>query len=692
MALRYFHPSSCNTASVVSALSVGFMASSMSLRATDYTWNGSQSNDWANAQNWSSSAGDAPGAGTNRIQVGVAGLTGSNTYNTRVIYSAAQGDTIFSGGSAGRSLIMGNGGTGYMEISGGTFISSSTSPDVMANAGKAYLYINHGTYQKLSEPNISGVFGLNFSSGTSYLEIGDAGKFTVTTLDFQNSSGGTADTTGTIQLNSGGTLSVQNFNATNAVVGTRAVNLNGGTVASLANATWADLANVSWVLQSATTFDIGHTVSFAEALSGVGGITKLGAGNFTLSGANNYTGQTTVSAGALIVANNSALGATGTGNGTSVSNGARLVLANNMTVTGEDLSIAGLGDNNGALQAASNATATWAGKITVSAAGETRVGSSTGGNLILSGDIDATIPNSFLGIRSTGNDTTPAENFDKTMVTLSGSFSGSAIRLFQGVLKLGASERIQDSAGMVFGHSSVTALRQRFDLNGFNETVAYVTVDLSPGSIYNEITNSSSTLSTLTLNSSGGNRTFSGIVTGNLALQKLGSNTVIFSGVNSYTGLTTIGAGALTIADGGALAGGGSVTISSGATFNLNSLATFTFDIGANGESNNITGAGGANLNGILNMNLSLADIANGNSWQLVGNTGTISWNGMKITSTSGDFSGNNGIWTLVDGDNSWTFGESTGVLSVVVVPEPGQFILSLAGIAGCLLNRRRAV
>lgn len=665
---------------------VVFLASTALLPAVDYTWTGTTDNDWETVTNWSPNG--TPTSGAHRIQIG----TGSNgnTYEKRAIFSADQGEVILTGGTADRSLVLGNGGTGHFEITGGSLISRSKSPDIMANSlGNAYFYVTGGSFSKVTGTDISGTFALNYASGTSYLEIAGTGRFEVTTLDFQNAGGGTAGTMGTIQLDSGGTLAVQNFISTQAtVMGTRTVNLNGGTIESLGDSTWADLNNVSWNLLSTSTFKIGNSVTLAEALSGAGGLNKTGVGTLRLSGANSYDGVTTISEGPLVVAHNNALGTTG--NGTNVSSGARIVLANGVTVTGEALNLQGLGDNQGALQVGGNATATWAGDITVVGTGETRIGGSSNGHLIINGNINATASTMGLGIRMAGTDLTTGTTFDNTAVTLAGTFTGPKIRLIQGVLRLGASERIQDSAGIVLGHDTVSGLRQRFDLNGFNETVAYVEVELSNSSQSNEITNSSATGSVLTLDSSGANRTFKGIVTGNLGIEKLGSNSVTFSGVNTYTGETQVKEGTFNIADGGALNGGGSVTVASGATFNLSSLGTLAFNIGDNGVNNTVSGAGSVNLQGIIHFNLTTAAIEEGNAWDLEDVSGSVNWTGATVTSTDGDFTNDGEIWTLIKDGRHWSFDQSTGILSLVTIPEPGPLHLLMIGGSACATLRRR--
>jgi hypothetical protein len=45
-------------------------------------------------------------------------------------------------------------------------------------------------------------------------------------------------------------------------------------------------------------------------------------------------------------------------------------------------------------------------------------------------------------------------------------------------------------------------------------------------------------------------------------------------------------------------------------------------------------------------------------------------------------------VWSLVDGDNTWTFTQSTGDLALTVIPEPGAALLG--GMGFLLLLRRR--
>ncbi len=171
-------------------------------------------------------------------------------------------------------------------------------------------------------------------------------------------------------------------------------------------------------------------------------------------------------------------------------------------------------------------------------------------------------------------------------------------------------------------------------------------------------------------------------------LTKAGEGTMVLSGISTYTGQTTVTAGTLNVT--GQLNGGGSLNVASGATFNLGTIGTFLFNIGEDGVNNSITSAGTVSLNGTFNLNLSLAALAEGNEWRLVDSSGTTSWTGLRITSTSGAFTNDDGVWTLDEGGNTWTFDQSTGILSVSI-PEPGAAVLLLAGLSGFAARRRRA-
>ena len=155
--------------------------------------------------------------------------------------------------------------------------------------------------------------------------------------------------------------------------------------------------------------------------------------------------------------------------------------------------------------------------------------------------------------------------------------------------------------------------------------------------------------------------------------------------VTSTTGL--VPGQSVTIAGGGTIPAGSFITeVTSPTTFTIQANAsaagsptsiTFgaltagscTFAPTINGTSNKITGPGTAIIGGTFHLDLSNAAFANGNSWTLVdAATKSFTPGTFAITSTpSLSFTESGDVWTAVDGNNTWKFTESSGVLSLTV-------------------------
>ncbi|MEN6449539.1 MAG: autotransporter-associated beta strand repeat-containing protein [Thermoguttaceae bacterium] len=167
--------------------------------------------------------------------------------------------------------------------------------------------------------------------------------------------------------------------------------------------------------------------------------------------------------------------------------------------------------------------------------------------------------------------------------------------------------------------------------------------------------------------------TFSGSLSGRGGLNKLGSNTLTLAAANTYTGDTTVGAGTLTLANSGSL----------------------LLDVN-NATNSLITVASGAKLDlfGTIRVDTGDITISSGN-WTLVSNAGTDVYEPSFSLAmlNSGSFTQVNDIWTYVSGSRQWTFTESTGVLSLVTVPEPSTLVLlsvAAIGLLGCAWRKQR--
>ena len=163
------------------------------------------------------------------------------------------------------------------------------------------------------------------------------------------------------------------------------------------------------------TVTVGSSSSLTFAtgvLGGSQGLTTSGAGTLLLYGPNTYSGNTVISTGTLRLGNATGLGATGSGNTTTISSGAQLELANNITVAGENLTL-----NGSSTLSNQSGTNTWNGNITVAgASSRIRNSASDLGTLTIGGNI------------ATGGNTPIFDGTGNTIYTGTISGSGGVLR------------------------------------------------------------------------------------------------------------------------------------------------------------------------------------------------------------------------------------------------------------------------
>ncbi|MDD5326845.1 MAG: autotransporter domain-containing protein [Phycisphaerae bacterium] len=509
-------------------------------------------------------------SGTTIVKSGVGTLTfsGTNTYTGSTTISA--GTLIASGGSA----IADAGAVSLADVLGAGFeISASETIGSLSGGGttggNVNLNANTLTVGDGSNTTYSGVIsgaGALTKEGGGTLTLDGTNTYTgITTLNAGKLSIGADSGLGTAP---GGATATQ-------------ITFGGGTLETSADMTLN--ANRGITLTGAGTIDVdaGTTLTYNGIIAGASTLAKADTGTLSLGGTNTYTGATSVDAGTLLVTADQALGTAAAG--TTVVSGATLGLSGGVNYsTAEALNISGTGVSGvGALHNVGGDN-TFAGNIilgvasTIGSSGDTLTASGTinnggfllttagAGNVTLSGVISG-----GGGLTKTGAGTT-------TLSGVGNSYTGTTT-INAGTLIASGGAAIAD-AGAV---SLADVLGAGFEISA-SETIGSLSGGGTTGGNVNLNAN------TLTVGD-GSNTTYSGVISGAGALTKEGGGTLTLDGTNTYTGITTLNAGKLSIgadsglgtAPGGATAtqitfGGGTLETSADMTLNANRGITLT--------------------------------------------------------------------------------------------------------------------
>jgi autotransporter-associated beta strand protein len=209
---------------------------------------------------------------------------------------------------------------------------------------------------------------------------------------------------------------------------------------------------------------------------------------------------------------------------------------------------------------------------------------------------------------------------------------------------------------------------------------------------------------------------------------KTGTGTLLLSGSNTYTGVTTVsqgtlfvnnttgsgtGSGVVNVGVNGTLGGNG---IIAGATtiegflnpgnspgvlrfsnaLTLAATATSTFEIDglARGTAFDGVDIGGDFAMGgalLFDIGTVFTEDATFLFFDVAGSrSGDFSSVGLSGDMGSGSFTFNSGTWSLSQGVNQWSFMQNTGTLSLTVIPEPSAALLGGLGLLAMLRRRRK--
>ena len=394
------------------------------------------------------------------------------------------------------------------------------------------------------------------------------------------------------------------YGGTITLGGATTIESDGGTLTlSAANA-------ITGAAQNLTIEGAGNGVISGTITTTSGTVTKNNAGDWTLSGANTYTGTTTINAGTISVANATGLGTTA---GATVVNSGGTLDINGVSVA-ENISIAGTGDGgvgaltgigtgsmSGTVAMTAASTIGGAGTLNVSGvvSGAFALTKDGAGSLILSG-VNTYTGNTIL----TGG--TVRVNADVAAST-NGPLGNNA-----GAVQLNGGDLQVNSTNFTRA-LSVTANGSAIDAFGAARTVS------------GAISGAGFTLQvggTTAAAAEGQNLTLSGVISSTLGLTKIGTSTTTLSGANTYTGVTTINAGILsvgTIGNGGAASsnlgsatnaasnlvlGGGTLeytggTSSTNRNFTLTAGTTSSIDVNSAAATLTISGSSTATTGGL---------------------------------------------------------------------------------------------
>jgi len=367
----------------------------------------------------------------------------------------------------------------------------------------------------------------------------------------------------------GGTLSLGSNEAL-GTIGT--ISFSGGILQFTANNTIDYSARFSQASNQAYAIDTnGQNISLASNLTSVGGsLTKQGAGTLTLTGTNSYTGNTSIHSGTLLVS-----GLLADSSNVSVATGATYELGATDTIG----SIAGNGTINiysyNLTAGAANASTTFGG-VLAGTGSFTKAGT---GTLTLSGN------NTYTG-----------------GTTLAG-----------GTLSLGSNEALGTEGTLRFNGGSL-----QFTANNTTDYSARFSQDVNQA--YAIDTNGQNISLANVLTSDGG------------SLTKQGTGTLTLTGNNTYTGSTTIDAGALQIGNG-----------SDSASISQSSIGYLGFDSGSNGT----------------------ATVATGGTWTTTGDLFVGYAGNGTLTVSGGTVSNVNGEIGAMGGDFNNTFAGSNGIVTI---------------------------
>jgi autotransporter-associated beta strand protein len=429
--------------------------------------------------------------------------------------------------------------------------------------GSSLTLTGNNTYSGLT--TVSGgtlAIGAGGTSGAIAGNIANSGAVVFNRSDAITYSG-TISGSGSLTKDGAGTLSLTGNNTYSGLT-----TVSGGTLAIGAGGTTGaivgDIAN-----SGAVVFNRSDSVIFYRSISGIGSLTKQGAGTLELRNDNTYSGLTTVSSGTLQIGNGYTAGSIAG----DIANFGAVVFNRSDAVT-----YAGMISGTGSLIKRGSGTLTLSGSSSFT--GDTRfyfynsgklaianVNALAGSTLDPSFDHDAFVflqDSNIGGLKGSSNITNGGYTLtiggNNQSTTYSGRLSGSGglIKNGTGMLTLSNVNTFTGDTRIASGTLAIgnaNALYQStLDMNASDSGA----ITFSQASNISGLKGSRNLANggyTLAIGGNNQSTTYSGGLSGSGGLTKVGTGTLTLAGSNSYTGDTRASTGGLVIANAGALAG-----------------------------------------------------------------------------------------------------------------------------------------
>lgn len=617
---------------LLTLLIAGFATSQ--LLAASYTWNGSTtggatgtSNDWdTTTANWTGTATTWPSTSTGNDDAVFNGTPGTVTSSSAVTAN----DITFSQTSSASYTIGADNSTGVITLDG-------TTPTINS-AGNA----SSNTIGAI----ITGTSGLT-KTGTRTLQLRGANTYTGDTR-VQNGNLLIGLTNNRLPI--GTTLILGNSTAS----GQFQMNSRSQQVAGLTTSGTGTGNRVVNSSVTISTFTVNNSAdfTFSGILGGTGtndnnyNFTKSASGKLTLTAVNTFTGTTTISGGTLTLGH-----ATNTLADTipvNVNGGTLDIGANTDTVGAVTLTSGTIDGTTGTLTGSSYAVK--AGTINAKLAGAVAMTKDTSGTVTINS------ANTFTGaVTITAGRLTLANSAALGSGTKNVLMQGTSRSLWlKGNITVPASVTLIASSnsgdgGGINNESGNNVIASSINISTGNPSLNISSADGSLV-ITGNITQSIDTRPLLLGGASTNANTISGTISdgaANAALPviKQGTGLWILSGANTYRGSTTINGGTLEIA----------------ATGSLKVIPK------ADGTSNKITGTGTLNYKGALNIDLTqVGAAANLTTWSLI-DVDTLAETFDSTFAVTGFTEKSPGVWKKTEGDNTFTFSEATGQLTLSI-------------------------